>query len=72
MKNLKKVSDETQINMDFARTMGKKNMWLPLYYSGDKDAVYTTPGNGRELVTHLLNPCKPKEIKEIVERWLWR
>lgn len=72
MKNLKKVAEESRINMNFAMTMGNNNMWLPLYYSDEKDAVFTEPGKGRELVTHLLNPCTEKEIKEIITRWKWR
>ena len=68
----KKVSEESKTNMSLALTMGKKNMWLPLYYSSEKDSVYTTSGGDRQLVTHLLNPCTPDEIKEIVTEWKWR
>lgn len=43
--------------------------WLPLYYSVDKDAVYTTASDDRVLVTKLINPCSADNIIEAVERW---
>ena len=73
MKGLKKVSEDAKAAMHFNNVMGiNKNIWIPVYYSEDKDTVYTEPGKGRELVTHLLNPCEPSVIKEIVMKWKWR
>ena len=43
--------------------------WIPLYYSFEKDSVYTTSANDRFLVTTLINPNTSKDIIEAVERW---
>lgn len=73
MRGLKKVSEDSKAAMSFNKVLGiSNNIYLPVYYSDDKDTVYTEPGKDRELVTHLINPCTPTEIKEIVMRWKWR
>ncbi len=69
MKGLKAVSDETRIRQQLA---GGRNIWLPLYYSDEKDTVYTKEGKGRELVTHIINEVTPAEVREMVTKWLWR
>lgn len=56
MKGLRKVSAHTSDGM---RT--------PLYYSPSEDAVYTTDGDGRYLVTYLIRHNTPKEIEDTVE-----
>ena len=68
MKNLKEVSKVTQIWQSLS---GGQNIWVPLYYSYKKDAVYTNPGEDRELVTHLLNMVTPTQVEEIVKKWKW-
>lgn len=73
MRGLKKVSEDSKAAMQFNKVMGiNKNIWIPVYYSDEKDTVYTEPGQGRELVTHLLNPCEPSVIKAMVMKWKWR
>ena len=64
MKNLASVAKKTQnvICEDWST-------WLPLYYSFENDAVYTTEGEGRYLVTKLINPCSSAAVKAAVERW---
>ena len=62
MKNLKAISKKTQdINPLHP---------MPLYYSIRAKEVYTNPGSGRFLVTHLINPNSPEDIEEVVNRWL--
>lgn len=46
-----------------------RSTWIPLYYSFANDAVYSTAGEGRMLVTQLINPCDASGIKKAVERW---
>lgn len=46
-----------------------RSTWIPLYYSFEKDSVYTTAADGRTLVTTLINPNTSKSIIEAVERW---
>lgn len=73
MRGLKKVSEDSKAAANFNEVMRiNRNIYLPVYYSDDKDTVYTEPGRDRELVTHLINPCTPSEIKEIVTKWKWR
>lgn len=73
MKGLKKVSEDSRASANFNSVMGlSRNIYLPVYYSASKDTVYSESGEDRELVTHLINPCSPTEIKDIVERWKWR
>lgn len=43
---------------------------VELYYSIEKDTVYTERGANREFVTWLIRPNTPEEIKAAVERWL--
>lgn len=46
-----------------------RSTWIPLYYSFANDAVYTSEGDGRMLVTKLINPNEAADIIEAVERW---
>lgn len=69
MKNLTKVANESKAAQ---AAVNGANIWLPLYYSDEKDAVYTTSGKDRELVTYLINENTATDIKEIVNRWKWR
>ena len=69
MRNLTKVAKESAAAQ---QAVNGRNIWMPLYYSDEKDAVYTQPGTGRELVTHLLNENSPAEIKAVVMKWKWR
>lgn len=64
MKNLASVAKKTQnVICEYWST------WLPLYYSFERDAVYTSEGDGRYFVTKLPNPCSAADIKAVVERW---
>lgn len=64
MKNLKQVSKASQnINSRDRLT------WLTLFYSYEKDSVYTTSGQGRYKVTDLINPNTEKDIQDIVAAW---
>lgn len=54
MKNLKKVSEESQKG----RT--------PLYYSPKTDTVYTKAGEDRHYLTDLLRPHTAAQVKETV------
>ena len=62
MKNLKAISMKTQV-IDPLHPM-------PLYYSIRAKEVYTNPGEGRFLVTNLINPNSPEDIEKTVNRWL--
>ena len=42
--------------------------WMPIYYSIDKDRVYTQDGEGRFHITDLIRPCTPEEIEKAVKR----
>lgn len=42
---------------------------VPLYYSYREDAVYTTPGEGRYLMTYLIRRCSPIEIVMAVNHY---
>ena len=66
MKNINKVSKMTQGIRSTDRTT-----WLPLFYSIQEDAVYTTPGNDRYEVTCLIKPNTPEDIKQAVNRFLY-
>ena len=61
MKNLKRLSE-------LSNKANNKN-WMPLYYSFDTDSVYAKPGQNRILVTYLINPNTPQDIKDTVDRW---
>ena len=69
MKNLKKVSEQSKniVTRD-------RSTWLPLFYSYEEDAVYTTPSvglfNTRFHVTNLINPNTPKDIEDAVNRFI--
>lgn len=64
MKNVNNVVKKSQniINKD-------RSTWLPLYYSFEKDSVYTTAADGRFLVTNLINPNGFEDIIKVVEHW---
>lgn len=62
MKGLKAVSKATKgISWDDR---------IPLYYSIEKQTAYTKEGEGRYLVTWLINECTEKDIEKAVNRWL--
>lgn len=48
-----------------------RSSWIDLYYSIEEDAVYTTPKEGRTLITRLINPNTKDEIVQTVVRALW-
>ncbi len=62
MKGLKKVSEATK-GINYASRIG-------LYYSIEKDTVYTTSGEGRHHITYLIRENTPEDIKEAVERFM--
>ena len=64
MRNLKQVSEKSKSIKCRDRTT-----WLPLFYSIKDDAVYTEPGEGRIMVTRLINPNTEKDIQETIENW---
>ena len=43
---------------------------IQLYYSIDKKTVYTKEGEGRYLVTWLINESTEEDIEKAVRRWL--
>lgn len=64
MKNLKEIAKLTEgINQK------DRNSWIKLFYSMKDDAVYSTEGEGRFLVTNLISANKPEDIRDVVERW---
>lgn len=65
MKGLTKISKKSE-----AINVMDKKTWLPLYYSPSKKEVYTSEGEGRFLLTYLINPNTPKEIEETVIRFM--
>lgn len=52
------------------KTQGAKGAMIPLYYSIGQDKVSTEQKDGFYLVTYLINPNTPEQIKKAVERWL--
>lgn len=66
MKGLAAVSKATQ-NI----VCNNKLTWINLYYSIEKDTVYTKDGEDRSFVTYLINPQSGKDIQKAVERWKW-
>lgn len=64
MKNINNVVKKSQ-----SIVCGNRSTWLPLYYSFEKDSVYTSAADGRFLVTTLINTNTSKDIIEAVERW---
>ena len=58
MKNLKQMAERS-----------KKGI-TPLYYSPKMDAVYSTPGDGRFLLTKLIRENTPKEIERTVYKFM--
>lgn len=68
MKGLKAFSDKTKSAQE---AVNGQNIWIPLYYNPDNDAVYSTAGKGRQLVTHFINAVDPKDITEVVNKWKW-
>ena len=62
MKGLKAVAMATKgINWDNR---------IPLYYSIEKQTVYTKDRKDRCFVTWLINECTEKDIEKAVNRWL--
>lgn len=62
MKGLKAVAMATKgINWDNR---------IPLYYSIEKQTVYTKDRKDRYFVTWLINECTEKDIEKAVNRWL--
>lgn len=43
---------------------------IPLYYSIEKQTVYTKDRKDRYFVTWLINECTEKDIEKAVNRWL--
>lgn len=61
MKNIKNVVKQSQ--------KANQAHWIPLYYDYSTKGVYTTPGEDRSLVTHLINPNTEQDIIDVVNRW---
>lgn len=69
MNGIKELSIETEILQAFN---GGGNIYVPLYYDSESDTVFTNPGEGRDLVTHILNKVTPSEIQDMVNKWKWQ
>ena len=64
MRNLKRIAELTnRINQK------DRSTWVTLYYSIEKDAVYSTPTDGAYKVCDLINRNTPKDIEDTVEWW---
>lgn len=65
MKGLKAVAKATQniIQKD-------RSTWIPLYYNVSEDKVYMEPGDGRYLMTTLINTCTEKDVEESVHYFM--
>ena len=64
MKGLSAISKATK-----SIKQGDRGTWVSLYYSIDKDTVYSKDGADRYYVTDLIRPQTGNEIKEAVEHW---
>lgn len=64
-KNTAKIATETKrIKCNDTAT------WIDLYFCISNDTAYTTPGEGRYLVTRLINPQTARDISNAINRWL--
>jgi hypothetical protein len=65
MKNINRIANKSKgiVQTDWST-------YLPLYYSPTKNEVYTTEANDRFLLTYLIRPNTPEEIKEAVNKYM--
>lgn len=72
MTGLEKVAKESAEAMRKSTLAGKKNCYLPIYYSISEDKVSISKENDTfGLVTVLIRENTPKEIEQAVNRYLW-
>ena len=64
MNNLESIS-----NMSQSIVAINKETWLPIYYSPSENEVYTEAGEGRYMITNLINPNTPDDIREAIDFW---